>query len=149
MQTTAKTAFSNPPRVVIDTNALLVSISSRSATHILFSAFQRGEYILCCSNEIIEEYAKIIARLWNDDVASSVIKSLLHRQNLRRVETYYRWHLIVQDADDDKFVDCAVAASADCIVTDDAHYDILTNIDFPKVNVMKLEQFCEFLFNHK
>jgi predicted nucleic acid-binding protein len=89
VQTTANVLFSIPPRVVIDTNALLVSISSRSASHILFSALQAGKYVICCSNDIIEEYAEIIAKLWDNTVSSSVINTLLMLANLERIEVYY------------------------------------------------------------
>ena len=47
--------------VVLDTNCLLQSISRRSAYYKVWEDFILGKYILCVSNEIIEEYEEIIA----------------------------------------------------------------------------------------
>ena len=53
--------------------------------------------------------------------------------------------LIERDNDDNKFVDCAIASGALFIVSNDHHYDILETISFPKVDVIKIQQFVEFL----
>ena len=55
------------------------------------------------------------------------------------VNPYYHFKLIVADPDDNKFVDCAVAANAKFIVTEDSHYDVLRDIDFPKVDITPLD----------
>jgi predicted nucleic acid-binding protein len=49
--------------------------------------------------------------------------------------------LIYVDEDDNKFVDCAVAANADFILTSDKHFRVLKDIPFPKVKVISLEEF--------
>ena len=51
------------------------------------------------------------------------------------------WESFVQIKDDNKFVDCAIAAEAKCIVTNDHHYDVLNTIPFPKVEVVSLVEF--------
>jgi predicted nucleic acid-binding protein len=45
--------------------------------------------------------------------------------NLRRVEPAYHWRLLTADPDDDKFADCAIAAQAEWIITEDRHLDVL------------------------
>jgi len=45
--------------------------------------------------------------------------------NIRHVEAHFQWHLITADPDDDKFADCAIAAAAEWIVTEDAHFNVL------------------------
>ena len=57
------------------------------------------------------------------------------------ITPYYNFHLIYADKDDNKFVDCAIAAEAKCIVTNDHHYDVLKTIPFPKVEVISLVEF--------
>jgi predicted nucleic acid-binding protein len=47
--------------------------------------------------------------------------------------------------DDNKFVDCAFAAQATYIVSDDSHFDELREIDFPKLLVLKLKEFMALL----
>ena len=44
-----------------------------------------------------------------------------------------------------KFVDCAIIANADYIVSNDGHFDVLKNIDFPKVNVISSKDFLRHL----
>jgi len=43
--------------------------------------------------------------------------------------------------DDNKFVDCAVSANASCIVTNDRHFNVLRNIEFPKINPIDIHTF--------
>ncbi len=68
---------------------------------------------------------------------------------LTLISPTYRFTLIVDDPDDDKFVDCAVAGNADFIVSHDKHYNVLKNIPFPKVNVIKIPEFKEILEEQK
>ena len=56
------------------------------------------------------------------------------------VTPYYHFNLITADPDDNKFVDCAVAGNAMVIVTEDRHYDVLKQVDFPQVNVVSLDE---------
>ena len=40
-------------------------------------------------------------------------------------------------------MDCAIAAQAICIITNDHHYDVLKTIPFPKVEIVRLVDFME------
>ena len=101
--------------------------------------------ILCVSTDILEEYAEIITQKTSVEVASNVIHLLLESQYVELVNPYFSLHLIEEDHDDDKFVDCAFAANATFIVSDDKHYDVLQDIDFPKLLVLKLKEFLDLL----
>lgn len=59
----------------------------------------------------------------------------------------YAFHLIKADEDDNKFVDCAIVANAKYIVSNDRHFDVLREIPFPKVDVIKINQFLLDLQN--
>ena len=59
--------------VVIDTNCLIMAISSRSAYHKIWQSFLAGDYCLCISNEFLEEYAEVIARNISINVARYVV----------------------------------------------------------------------------
>ena len=54
--------------------------------------------------------------------------------------------MIQSDPDDNKFVDCAIASNAICIVSNDHHFDEVKQTDFPKVNVLTLLDFMTWLF---
>ena len=48
--------------IVLDTNSLIMSIAPRSPYRNVWNAFLRGDYNLCVSNEIIEEYSEVLSR---------------------------------------------------------------------------------------
>ena len=64
---------------------------------------------------------------------------------MKRVEPRFHWRLVTADPDDDKFVDAYLAAGADALVTHDAHFDILKDLDFPPVTVLSADEFKEAL----
>ena len=106
---------------------------------------QTGKYVLCVSTDILEEYAEIITEKMSVQVAANVIHLLLESSFVELVNPYFRLQLIASDHDDDKFVDCAFAANATYIVSDDKHYDVLKDIDFPQILVLKLKEFLGLL----
>lgn len=127
--------------VVIDTNCLLQMISQQSPYFAVWKAFDEGKYLLCVSNEIINEYQEIIGRIANPFVAENVIEFILNSPFCLRFDPQYHFELISQDPDDNKFVDCAIIANADYIVSEDSHFKVLEIISFPKVNVITLNRF--------
>lgn len=125
----------------MDTNCLLMAISMRNKYHRIWQSFLRGDYILCVSTEILEEYEEVLARNINPRVAQYVLYVLMERSNVRYMDVFYHFGLIEADVDDNKFVDCAIAANARYIVTEDHHFDALAKIDFPKVDVIGIDVF--------
>lgn len=132
-------------KIVLDTNSLLVSISTRSKYRPIFDAFLNRKFTLIVSNEILSEYTEIIERKANAVVATNIAEMLTSKSNVEKQEVYFRWGLIEADPDDNKFVDAAVAGSADFIVTNDHHFDALAGVQFPRLAVLSLEDFLGFL----
>lgn len=95
------------------------------------------------------EYMEILQRLINNDVAENVIKVLTNSPFVEFIDPYYDFMLIKEDPDDNKFVNCAIAANARCIVTNDHHYDILKRTSFPKVMTLTLENYYKELIKNK
>ena len=131
--------------VVLDTNALIMAISSKNVYHKAWQAFLDGDFILCVTNDIMEEYLEVLARNINARVAEAIVYAILSRRNVRKLDPHFRFHLILADEDDNKFVDCAIAANAQYIVTEDHHFDILRTIDFPIVDVIGIDEFVRQL----
>ena len=132
-------------RVVLDTNSLLVSLSRRGSAYPVWQGFQEGRYTLCVSTEILEEYEEVIARNTRPEIARNVIDLILKRSNVMRIDPHFHMGLITADPDDNKFVDCAFAAQATFIVSNDSHYDVLRDLPFPQILVLKLQAFIEKL----
>ena len=78
-------------------------------------------------------------------MAKNVIDLLLKSKNVEYITPHFKFRLIEADHDDDKFVDCAFAANATFIVSDDSHFEVLKEIQFPKLLVFKLKKFLELL----
>lgn len=131
--------------IVLDTNALIMAISAKNVYHKVWKAFLDGNYILCITNEIVEEYLEVLARNINAQVAEAIVYAILSRWNVQKLDPHFRFHLIQSDEDDNKFVDCAIAANARYIVTEDHHFDILKEIDFPIVDVIGIDEFAQLL----
>ena len=132
-------------KIVLDTNCFIASLSRNGQYYPVWKGLQTGKYILCVSTDILEEYAEIITQKMSENVASNVIHLLLESEFVELVNPYFSLHLIEADHDDDKFVDCAFAANATFIVSDDKHYDILKEISFPQLLVLKLKEFLGLL----
>ena len=128
-------------RVVLDTNALLISIGKKSKFRPIFDNILNGNIQLVVTNEILTEYVEIIERKANAIVANNIIELLIQLRNVEKVEINYNWGLITEDWDDNKFVDCAIAGQAMYIVTNDKHFGILTEIPFPKVETVSIQEF--------
>lgn len=132
-------------RIVLDTNCLLMSIPSRSKYHQILTDFLSGKYVLCITNEIILEYEEILTQKMGHFIASNIVNAILSSCNTRYIEPHFRFNLIETDKDDNKFVDCALMSGSRCIVTQDHHYDVLKTIDYPKVEIVNIDEFMELL----
>ena len=95
------------------------------------------------SNEILEEYQEILGQQITPTVAENVVLLLLNQENVRLVDPYFRMGLIVADPDDNKFVDCAFAAGADYLVSEDNHFNVLQKTPFPQLNLVTLDEFMK------
>ncbi|MEO6685545.1 MAG: putative toxin-antitoxin system toxin component, PIN family [Dyadobacter sp.] len=131
--------------IVLDTNVLLVSLSSRSAYYLIYSALCEKVYDLYLTNEILTEYEEQIGIRLGLNRTDIQLIELLNLPNVHKIEPYYNWQLIEADKDDNKFADCAVSCNADYLVTNDRHYDILSTIEFPEIRTLKAAEFLEIL----
>lgn len=130
-------------KIVLDTNILLVSISRRSQTNWIFQMLLDEEIVLCVTTDILLEYEEMIALHMSQRLAEETLGVLLSLPNVERIEKYFYFDLIPNDADDNKFVDCAIASGADFIVSEDRAFNILKSIPFPKVACLTLSEFSD------
>lgn len=126
---------------VIDTNCLLASISPKSKYYWLYEVFMQQKFNWLISNEVLTEYEEKIGEIYSVKAANLVLNILSVAPNVIYSEPYFKWNLITQDLDDNKFVDLAIAGNADHIVTNDKHFAHLKSIDFPKLSIVDLNEF--------
>ena len=128
-------------RVVVDTNCLLASLNRNSPFHRLYELFVSEAFKWVLSNEILTEYEEILAAHYSATTAQRVTEILLNAPNTSFQEAYFKWQLIEADPDDNKFVDVAIAANADYLLTNDRHFEVLRQIEFPRVPLIGLQAF--------
>ena len=130
-------------KLVIDTNIFIAIIGKKSPFRWIFDCIIQGKIILCVSNEILFEYRETLAKKTNEEVAENVIEFLAVSPFVHKIEIYFNFRLISDDTDDNKFADCAISANAACLVSNDKHFQVLKAINFPKLTVLKLQEFEE------
>ena len=115
--------------IVIDTNVVLPMLGLRHPYSAILDAWVAGRFAWAITTEIVLEYEEIVqprigALRWRQFMA--LLEAVeVRRRNLRRIAPQFRFHAIPADPDDDKFADCAIAADADWIITQDRHFDAL------------------------
>ncbi len=122
--------------VVLDTNIVIVAASQRSGLHLIFQKLITGELELAVTTEILLEYEELLQRKSDFYAASKIMDTILNLPALQKIDSRYYWEMIGKDPDDNKFIDCAIAANAKYIVSDDAHFRVLKNIDFPPLELL-------------
>jgi len=132
-------------KIVLDTNCLVVCLPATSPYYCLWKAFRDMRITLCYTTDIVYEYNEILVRFYCQQFVNDVINELLLSPNVIKANNYFRWNFVVADPDDNKFVDCALNAGADYLVTNDRHFNVLKSIAFPKINVVDIETFKRIL----
>jgi uncharacterized protein len=128
-------------RAVIDTNVLRKTIKRTNPEFFIYQAFESDIFEWVVSTEILNEYEEKLIEFYSVRTANLVLEILCNANNVIFAEPYYRWNIITEDADDNKFSDLAIATGADCVVTYDKHFNIFKKIDFPKLKILKPSQF--------
>ncbi len=131
--------------VVLDTNVLLVSIPTKSTYRPIFDALIKGTIKIAISNSILDEYIEIIESKTNSIIARNIGEFLINSKHVKQTIIHFEWSLIYIDQDDNKFVDCAIQANADYIISNDKHFQILAEVPFPKVNVLSSDDFLKLI----
>jgi uncharacterized protein len=135
----------NNLKVILDTNVFMVSILPHHKYFWIYEYLRKKRYDLLISNEILSEYYEKLAERYGIENTNNAIEVLLTSSNVHLISPSYRFTLIADDPDDDKFVDCAIAGNADFIVTHDAHFNVLQRIPFPTVKTVKIAEFQKIL----
>lgn len=128
-------------RVILDTNIFLVSLVPHFKYYWVYEKLLEGAYELVVSNEILSEYEEKIVEKFGPELSESKLDFLMLLENVVLVNPHYKWDFISADPDDNKFVDGAVSGNADFLVTNDKHFNVLKQVEFPSIQVISLEEF--------
>ncbi|GAG90870.1 unnamed protein product, partial [marine sediment metagenome] len=106
---------------VIDTSIFIASFwEGRSRTAV--ELWKKGKITLCVSEAILKEYLKIIPRFNRLNKEAGELLSLFKaRKNIKMVTPSKGFKVIKEDPADNKFLECAVEAKAEYIISADSH----------------------------
>ena len=133
-------------RLVIDTNVLVSALLFNGVPGKLIECWKEGKIIPLASRDIIDEFIRVLAYP-KFELSEDEISFLLHREILPWFEIITvkkQKPFVAADPEDDKFVWCALAGNADCIISGDEH---LLNLNPPPVPILSPTLFLSLLKN--
>ena len=131
--------------VCIDTNTLIQLFGKRSRFRAITVALMDGRIELAVSNSIVLEYREVAAAMYGREFEREVMCFLdfaTAAGSVRDFDPRFHFHLITADPDDDIFADCAIAAAADYVITEDRHFEALRNSGY-KPQPISPEEFIQ------
>jgi uncharacterized protein len=132
-------------KVVVDTNCLLCSINRNSIEYEIYKAFDNQLFTWVVSTEILNEYYEIISDFYSPQTADLVLGILTTSRNIEFAEPYFRWNLVENDPDDNKFADLAISVNANYLVSNDKHFKFFKKLQFPRLEVIKSKDFVKII----
>ena len=129
-------------KVVIDTNIFVSSFFGGKPRKII-DLWKNEKITLCLSNTILDEYIDVLRRTGlNDEYELEELLSLFSSGfNILFITKTPQIHIIKNDPDDDKFIECAVAFKADAVITGDR--EVLAIKEYKGIRILTPQQFLE------
>lgn len=132
-------------KVVLDTNIVCASISLGSPFRKVLDSFEKEEYCVVVSTSIMLEYFEKLDHFFGEKVAHDFTEALRLNSKVDLINPSFSFNLLSNDPDDNKFVDCYLNSEANYLVTNDKDYNPLKKIEYPKLNIISIEEFKEML----
>ena len=107
-----------PIRAAIDTNVAMSAAHSGGVPGEVMRMWRDGEIILCVSPPIVAEYRRILRGAGFGNYFAEMERAIAAGRHCEMAGETPSLR-VVSDSDDDKFVECAVALSAEFIVSGD------------------------------
>lgn len=123
-------------KVVLDTNIFVSGVFFGGPPYKIFEAWRDGKIQLLLSPAILEEYQRVMRELAVQfpeiEVEALIDFMIVHSEIILPPSLP---PVIQADLSDDKFLECAVAGEAICIVTGDKH--LLKLLKFRGISILK------------
>lgn len=109
-------------RIVFDTNVLISAVFFKGKPAVILEAWRTGKLEIILSQEILEEYSKVLERLSEryPSIDTSGILSMF-TTGCRMIEPEAIGKQICEDPEDDKFIAAAIGGEAETIISGDKH----------------------------
>ena len=127
----------------MDTNVLVSGFMGGNPTRVL-REWAKGGFALCVSPAVLAEYERVLARFDHLSTETDELLDLISEgENVLRVFPSEAVRAVSSDPDDDRFLECALAAQADAIVSGDRH--LLSLVAFRGIPILSPAAFLESL----
>ena len=131
-------------RVVLDTNVIVSGLNFPGNERLILELALRGRFQLCLSPFILEELFGVLGRKfdWTGELSSQALRALGDAATI--VEPRQLPEVIQDGHADNRILECAVAASADYLVTGDRRH--LLPLEEPQgATILNAPRFLSFL----
>lgn len=135
-------------KVVIDTNIFVsgVLVEKGNPSLVIKTWKRTQKYQLFITEEITQEILKVMQRLnVNTDIIGDWDRTI--RKNAISIVPTRKIEAIKEDPSDNKFLECAIEARADYIVTGDKHLKKLN--EFEGIKIVDPRKFLDILARYK
>jgi putative PIN family toxin of toxin-antitoxin system len=131
-------------KAILDTNVIVSGIFWRGAPFEILKAWQKRHFLLAVSQPILNEYRRVLDEMTRKR-PSLVLGSILELIELHSeiIEPVSFSRKVCSDPDDDKFLEAALAADADYVVSGDAALLSLKN--HHGIRIVRPAQFLKLL----
>jgi putative PIN family toxin of toxin-antitoxin system len=129
-------------RIVLDTNVFISGVFFTGPPHQILKAWRDGKVQILVSPSILEEYHRVrieLASQFNDVDLKPFLDLLAVQAEIILAPSLPL--VIDEDPSDNKFLECAVAGNAACIVSGDRHLLKLSN--FQEIRILKPRDFVQ------
>lgn len=129
-------------KIVLDTNIFVSSFFGGKPKEII-DLWKNGDVSLCLSRDIIDEYINVLRRmhLGNEQELVELINYFKKGINCLFTANPPALNIVERDPDDNKFIECAVAADSKYIVTGDN--DLLDIKSYFEIKIVSPATFLE------
>ena len=131
-------------RVVLDTNVLVSALLFEGPLTSLVEGWKQGRFIPIFSRETFQEFKAVLSypkfKLSKEEIAA-LLEEILPFFEVAEVQEEIRG--ICRDPEDDKFISCALAGSAEWIISGDL--DLLALKKFGSLRILKPSDFLQRL----
>jgi putative PIN family toxin of toxin-antitoxin system len=130
-------------KIVLDTNILVSALLFKGELSKIVDLWEKGKIIPVISKETFEEFKKVLAypkfSLTEKEVKSIIEENVLPFFEV--VDITAKVSSVCRDPDDEKFLSCAIAASADFIVSGDKDLSDLSR--YKSIKIIKVSDFIK------
>lgn len=127
---------------MVDTNVFVSSFFGGNPRKIV-DLWKSSQLTLCLSKPIIDEYVEVLQRtgLKNEQELSELLSLFAHGFHVLFSAKTPELHLVEEDPDDDKFIECAVSLNADFIILGDKA--LIAIQDYMSIRIVTPKKFLD------